>query len=158
MSRITAPVGEVTTPITRGAKGRALLAAGVEQAFGGERLAAPVEQRHQRALPGQLEPLDDDLVARARRIGGEPAGGDHLDAVLGREAQLARLAAPDHRVDAGGIVLEGEIAMARAVPLEAGNLAAHPDMVEGALDGPLERRGKLGDAEGGRVVARDVRC
>ena len=39
MSRITAPVGEVTTPITRGRNGSLRLRAGVEQPFGGERLA-----------------------------------------------------------------------------------------------------------------------
>ena len=87
MSRITAPVGEVTTPISRGANGSGCLRVLVEQPFGGERAAALVEQRHQRALPGQLHPLDDDLVARARRIGGELAGRDHLDPVLGPEAR-----------------------------------------------------------------------
>ena len=124
------------------------LALRVEQPLGGERLAALVEQRHQRALPGQLEPLDDDLVARAGGIGGELAGRDHLDPVLGLEAERRRLAAPDHRVDAGGVVLQREIAMARGDPLEARNLAAHPDMVERALDGPLQRGGQLRDASG----------
>ena len=93
MSRITAPVGEVTTPITRGAKGKGRLRVLVEQAFGGERPAALVEQSHERALPGQLQPLDDDLVARAARIGGELARGDDLDPVLGPEAR-ATPAAP----------------------------------------------------------------
>ena len=51
MSRITAPVGEVTTPITRGRNGSARFLRLVEQAFGGQRPAALVEQRHQRALP-----------------------------------------------------------------------------------------------------------
>ena len=107
-----------------------LLARRVEQPLGGERAAPLVEQRHQRALPGQLQPLDDDLVARAAGIGGEPAGRDHLDPVLGLEADRRRLAVPDHRVDAGLVVLEREIAMARADALEARNLAAHADMVE----------------------------
>ena len=139
MSRITAPVGEVTTPISARRERQRALAARVEQPLRRQRPAALVEQGHQRALAGQLEPLDDDLVARAGRIGGQLAGRDHLDPVLGLEAERARLAAPDHRVDAGGIVLEREIAMARGDPLEARNLAAHADMVERALDRPLER-------------------
>ena len=58
MSRITAPVGEVTTPMTRGRKGSVFLRACVEQALGGEHLLALFEQRHQRA---------DARRARARR-------------------------------------------------------------------------------------------
>jgi hypothetical protein len=103
MSRITAPVGEVTTPIVRGQERQPLLALGVEQPFGGERAAALVEQRHQRALPGQLQPLDDDLIFGAAGIGGELAGRDHLDAVLGPEASIGGAALPDHRVDAGAL-------------------------------------------------------
>jgi hypothetical protein len=50
MSRITAPVGEVTTPITRGRNGSLPLLALVEQPLGGQRPPPLVEQRHQRAL------------------------------------------------------------------------------------------------------------
>ena len=67
MSRITAPVGEVTTPITRGRNGSLRLRAGVEQPFGGERLAPLLEQRQQRALARKLHPLDDDLIFGAAR-------------------------------------------------------------------------------------------
>ena len=58
-----------------------LLARLVEQAFGGELLLALLEQRHQRADAGRLQALDDDLVGRAARIGREPAGRDHLQAL-----------------------------------------------------------------------------
>ena len=119
MSRITAPVGEVTTPITRGRNGSLRLRAGIEQPFGGERLAAPFEQRHQRALARQLHPVDDDLIFRAARIGGELAGRDDLGAVLGPEGERSRAAPPDHRVDAGILVLQREIAVARGMALEA---------------------------------------
>ena len=65
---MTAPVGEVTTPMTRGRNGSWRLLAGVEQPFGGERLAAAlVEQRHQRALARQFHPVDDDLVFGSAR-------------------------------------------------------------------------------------------
>ena len=90
MSRITAPVGEVMTPITPGRIRDELLARLVEQALGGELLLALFEQRHQRADAGRLQALDDDLVGRAARIGGEPPGGDHLEAFLGLEADTRR--------------------------------------------------------------------
>ena len=130
----------------------------VEQPLRRELAPTLVEQRHQRALSGKLEPVDDDLVARARRIGGEPPGCDHLYAVLGLEPKRARLPAPDHCIDAGVLVLEREIAMAGSDPLEAGNLAAHPDMIERAFDRALQRRRKLGDRNGARVVARPLAC
>ncbi len=67
MSRITAPVGEVTTPITARQERQELLAGLVEQALGGELLLALLQQRHQRAGARRLERLDDDLViGRAR--------------------------------------------------------------------------------------------
>ena len=64
MSRMTAPVGEVTTPTTLGRNGILRLRACVEQALFGQLLAPRLEQRHQRADPGELELLDHDLVAR----------------------------------------------------------------------------------------------
>ena len=84
MSRITAPVGEVTRPITSGRKGKRPLALGREQALGRELPAALVEQRHQRADAGRRQAIDDQLIARAARIGGDPAGRDHLEPVLGQ--------------------------------------------------------------------------
>ena len=118
MSRITAPVGEVTTPMTCGRNGSLRLRAGVEQAFRRERLAALLEQSQQRALARDLHPLDDDLIFRAARISRELAGRDDLGAVLGTEGERSGAAAPDHRVDARILVLEREIAVARAVALE----------------------------------------
>ena len=107
---MTAPVGEVTTPITRGRNGRGAFALGIEQSLGGQRAAPLVEQRHQSALSRQLHPVDDDLIFRAARIGRQLAGGDDFGAILGRERERPRPAAPDHRVDAGAIVFQGKIA------------------------------------------------
>ena len=64
---MTAPVGEVTTPITSRQKGSGCLRAGVEQAFGGELALALLQQRHQRAGAGGLQLVDDDLVFRRAR-------------------------------------------------------------------------------------------
>ena len=81
MSRITAPVGEVTTPITSGMNGSGRLRVRIEQALGRELLAPVLEQLQQRAVARQLHAVDDDLVARGAGIGGDLAGGDHLHAL-----------------------------------------------------------------------------
>src|SRR6476661_5288581 len=61
------------------------LALGREQALRGQRLAAPLEQGQQRALAGELETVDYDLVFGAAGIGGEPAGRDDLRSVFRAE-------------------------------------------------------------------------
>ena len=58
---MTAPVGEVTTPITRGRYGSLRLWP-ASKAFRGEGPATFVEQSHEGALARQLHPLDHDLV------------------------------------------------------------------------------------------------
>ena len=103
---MTAPVGEVTTPMTRGRNGSCRLRAAVEQPLGGQRLAPPLEQGEQRAFAGKLHPVDDDLIFGPARVSGELAGRDDLGAVFGPEGQRARAGPPDHRVDAGVLVLE----------------------------------------------------
>src|SRR3546814_10348943 len=93
-----------------------------------------VEQRHQRALAGQFQPVDDDLVARAARIGREATGRDDLDPVLGPETACARLPLPDDAVDAGAFILQGQVAMAGRRPLPPRNLAPHADVTEGVFE------------------------
>ena len=113
ISRITAPVGDVTTPMVRGRNGSGCLARGVEQPLGGQARLQPLEQRHQRAFAGQFEPVDDDLIFRPPRIGGQLAGRDHVQPVLGCERDQRRLPLPDHAVDHRALVLEAEIDVAR---------------------------------------------
>ena len=112
MSRITAPVGDVTTPITSGRNGSFFLRARVEQAFGGELLLALLQHRHQRAEAGQLDLLDDDLVARRAGIGRDPAGADDLEPRFRLHAAARARSAPDDGVQDRLVVLEVEIDMA----------------------------------------------
>ena len=112
MSRITAPVGEVMTPITVGQERQQLLARGIEQAFGGELLLALLDQRHQRAEPGRLERLDHDLVFRLAGIGGDAAGDHDFEPGFELELDALRGHAPDHAGEAGLVVLEVEIDVA----------------------------------------------
>ena len=152
MSRITAPVGEVTTPITSGSQGSSCLRASSNRPSAASLLLALFHQRHQRADAGGLDRLDHDLVFRRAGIGRELAGGDDLEAFLRLEAHPAMDALPDHRLDLGALVLQREIAMAGGMrPAEAGDFAAHPDMAIGVLHRPLQRGGQFGHGEFRRV-------
>ena len=152
MSLITAPVGEVTTPMTDGQEGQGPFARRVEQALGRELWPPLLEQGHQRADAGRLDALDDELVLRAARIGGQPAGADHLQPVGRLERELGQRAAPRHRVDQRLIVLEREVEMSRGSALESRQLAAHAHEAIRLLDRPLQREGELGDGVLGEVV------
>ena len=92
MSRITAPVGEVTTPITRGRNGSLRLRSGSNSPSAASAFRRLLEQRHQRALARQLQPFDDELILRPAGISGQLAGRDDLGAVLGLEGEHAALA------------------------------------------------------------------
>ena len=73
------------------------LARGVEQPLRGELLSPRLEERHQRADAGELQLLDDDLVARLAGKGGELSGRDDFDALLGLDLHADEGGAPDRR-------------------------------------------------------------
>ena len=152
MSRMTAPVGEVTTPITRGQIGQQLLARRVEQALGGEFDAPRLQQRHQRADAGRLHRLDDDLIGRFAGKSGDLAGGDHFHSLFGAHAQAREHAFPDHRVDARALVFQRKIGVAgRMRPAIVRDFAAHAHIAESILDRALQRARKLGDGKLRRI-------
>ncbi len=129
------------------------LARGVEQPLRGELLAARLEERHQRADAGKLELLDDDLVARLARKGGELSGRDDFDALLGLYLHADEGGAPDDGVEAGALVLQAEVGVTGGVrPAIAGNLAPHPHIAEPVLDRALERVREFADGDFGRVA------
>jgi hypothetical protein len=134
------------------------LAAGLEQAFGGELPAPLLDHLQERTDAGKLDPLDHQLVFRALGIGGETAGDDHLHPVLRRHPEPHRGRAPADRLDTGRLVLQHHVEMAGGRALEAGNLAPHANLTECILDRPLERSRQIADAERRRIVAGgDVR-
>ena len=125
--------------------GNGLLPRGIKQPLRREPLPALLQQRHQRAHARGLDVLDHDLVVRLHRVGGDLAGGDHLETLLHLGAEPAEAAAPDHRVELGALVLDGEIAVAGCMgATEARDLAPHPDMAERVLEGSLQGVGDLG--------------
>ena len=139
-----------------GQEGQGPLARVLEEALGGELALPLLEQLEQRALAGELELLDHELVFRAPGVARHPAGGDDLHAVLGRKPEPPGDAAPAHPVEHRVAVLERHVEMTRGGALEAGDLAAHPDPVEAPLQGALDRLGDLRNAVG-RQVGRGAR-
>jgi hypothetical protein len=131
----------------RGQVGDRLLALLVEQAFGGQRLAARLKQGHQRADAGRLDVFDDELVARTTGIGRQPPGGDHLQALFGPVGQAADRGLPADAVEDGVFLLHGEVHVARPGLGHPADLAAHANPVEGALDRAFDRAGELGNGE-----------
>src|SRR6476469_9110337 len=101
------------------------LACRIEQAFGRECALPLLEQSHEGADAGRLEIVDDDLIGRFVGIGGDPAFDYDLEPLLRLELEPLKGAPPDERVDDGVLVLELEVAVARAVlTVEVGDLAA----------------------------------
>ena len=105
ISWITAPRSLLTTPITAATRAAAL-AAGVEQALGGEADAQHLDARQQGAGAGVFHPLDDELVGRALAIGGNAAGGDDFDAVLRHHAEARHGGLPHHAGELGALVFQ----------------------------------------------------
>ena len=123
----------------------------VEQPLGREPALAFLEQRHKGAGASGLQVLDDDLVARAAGVGGELAGADHLQPVFGPKAEARRDAAPSNGVEDRGLVLHGEVDVARGGALVARHLAPDPNEAEGGLDRALEALRQFADREGFEV-------
>src|SRR5215813_4812949 len=120
--------------------GQALLTRLVEQALRRELPLALLQQRHQRAKTRGFQALDDNLVGRAPRICGEPAGGDDLEPFLGPDPHAGECGSPNHCVDSRAFILEGKIGVARGMGTAvAGNFAANPHKAKGVLDRALER-------------------
>ena len=79
---MTAPVGEVTTPITSGSNGSSCLRAASNRPSAASFFLRSSISAISAPMPGRLQRLDDDLVFRRARIGGELAGGDDLEPFL----------------------------------------------------------------------------
>src|SRR5262249_34475110 len=148
-----------------GQKRQELLARLVEQSLGGKLLLALLEELHQRANAGRLQPVADDLIAGTTWIGRQPASDDDLKPLLGVDAHAAIAAFPDDGVEAGALVLQRKVRVAGGLlALEAGNLAADPYVAVGILDGAFERRRKLRDGpfhnviEGSLCHQRRISC
>ena len=95
MSRIAAPVGDVTTRHAAREHGQRLLARGVEQPFGREAPLALLDDLQQVALAGGLQAIADQLVVAPLGVLRQVARGPCASA-LGTLEPHARQAAAEH--------------------------------------------------------------
>ena len=122
-----------------------------EQAFRGEFDFQGLDAGEQGASTRIFQALDDELVFRAFRIGGEAAGGDDFDAVFGFQADSGGGTLPDDGADFGTFVFQGEILVAGAVGFEFRDFAAHAHAAEGGFEGFFHGPGEVRDGEFGGV-------
>jgi hypothetical protein len=150
MSCTAAPLGEVMTPIRRGA--------GCEQAFGGQPCLELVERALQRADAGILEQLDQQLVVAARFVQAHTAEGLHQLALARREACQAIALAEHGAAHLRVAVLEGKIPVAGGRAGQVGDLPLHPQRTEARLEQPahlaVEARDRIDRACRGRRYGR----
>ena len=136
--------------------GQAPFARGLEQPFGRQLLLEAFELCEQGADAGGLHRLDDNLVPRSGREGGDTPGDDHLQPLLGPDGQTAHAALPDHAVEGGLVVLDRQIDMAACVVCDLRQLSAQPHEAVGVLQRPLERERQLRNGIGLGVGCLDV--
>ncbi len=145
---MTAPVGEVTTPIRAGQEGEGLLAGRIEEPLRLEAGLELFEGLLEGPQPPRLDRIDDELVLAAGRIDGHARPADDAHPLLDREARgpvpAPRERVPeDHRPDLALRILEGEIDVARRGPAQVRHLPLHPDegepLLQERLDPVVER-------------------
>ena len=90
MSRITAPVGDVTMPMRSGIDGSGRFRAASNKPFGRQLLLQLLEGELQRAVTLRLNRFDDQLHFAARIVDIDAAAHQHRDAVLRLEFQISR--------------------------------------------------------------------
>src|SRR5208337_3951608 len=122
-----------------GQKRQRPLARFVEKPLRREFPAALLDERHERADPSRLQGIDYDLISGLTGIGCNFSGRDDFQALLRLGLQPRQGSLPDHRIDAGGLILQAEIGMAgRMRSAIIRNLTAHAHEAKAILDRPLQ--------------------
>ena len=94
-----------------------------------------------------LERLAHQLVFAARAVDAQPAAGEHVHAVVGRELQMPQRRPEDDALELGVRVLEREVQVPGVPALHARELALDPDVGERRFDEGAERRRQLRDGQ-----------
>src|SRR5208337_3881146 len=122
-----------------GQKWQRPLARFVEKLLRREFPAALLDERHQSADPSWLQRIDDDLIGGLAGIGCNFSGRDDFQALLRLGLQPRQGSLPDHRIDAGGLVLQAEIGVpGRMRPAIVRNFTAHAHEAKAVLDRPFQ--------------------
>lgn len=144
---MTAPVGDVTTPIARGKERERFLAGGLEQTLSGEFLLELFERQLKRAQAGGLQIFHVELILAPRLVYAQVAARDHRNAVLRFKFQITRLVAKAHGPKLSARILKREIKMAGAGSAKIRDFPGYPYVRVLLLQQVLDFRAQLGDAE-----------
>ena len=117
-------------PMRSGSAGSGALAAGREQAFGFQLFLELLEGQLQRAVSLRFDGLHHQLQVAAGVVKIHPGSGQHGDAILRLEFQIARRGLEADAAHLRVFVLQREIVVAAGVELDAGNLARDPNIPE----------------------------
>ena len=128
MSRMTAPRGEVMTPMRRGSAGKGFLRSCGEESLGGQLGLELLEGDLQGSGAHRLHVFGEQLHLAARLVHGDASAGDDLHPVLRTEAQQARLGAKHHDAKLRVAVLEREVDVAALGGTIVGDFAFDPDI------------------------------
>ncbi len=125
------------------------LAKRIEEAFAFELGFELLESEFECALADGREGMGVELIATARGVDADSAGGEEFHAVGGFEFHLRGGVLEHDAVETGRCVFEGEVEMAGgAVEVDVGKLAAHEDgRREIGFERLFDQRGDLGDAQ-----------
>src|SRR5690606_18695451 len=129
------------------------LARGIEEAFRLELLAAALELGLQRAHPGGLDEVDDELQLAARLVHGDAAVRDDQRAVLQLATVGEVVAAEEGATQRRVLLLKSEVDVAGGVERKVAHLSLNPQVTEVGigLDAVAEVTRDLEDAVRARL-------
>ena len=128
-----------------GQEGQLPLPRRIEESLRLEARAQLLEGDLQGAGAQRLEGIAHDLVTPLRLVEREPAADQHRETVLHREAEPARLAREEHRVDAGVLILEREVQVPTRRSTQIRDLSLDVEIAEAAFEDALHLAGQLAD-------------
>ena len=128
-----------------GQEGQLPLPRRIEESLRFETSAHLLEGDLQGAGAERLEGIADDLVPALRLVEREPASDQHRESVVDGEAEPARLAREQHRVDAGVLILEREIKVPARGPAQIRDLPLDVEAREAPFEDALHLPGQLAD-------------
>jgi len=123
------------------------LAPGIEEPLPTEPILELLEGELEGSDPLRLEDLNDELVLAPRGVDVEGAEGEDLEAIRRLEPEVAEARAEEHRLELRGLVLHGEIDVARGRAPEVTDLAFDPEPGEGTFQLLFDPPRQLGDGQ-----------
>ncbi len=153
ISRIAAPVGEVTIAMCLGKVGIGLLREASKKTFCFQFGLQLLESFSQSPGADGLHHLAHQLVISARFVHRDTPSHNHFHAICRFEFQTRIVATKHHRCDLRLCIFEAEIKMSRGVIFEIGNLALDPHHADLALKKLFDVDVQLFDRINRRLIA-----